>query len=120
MYQEFQVSLGEIIDGKPTYLVSAKGKDTPSLSLYFDQDGGLLIRLIRYAETPLGQNPTEIDYADFRVVDGVKIPYRWTLARPNGRFTIQIDTLKQNVPLDERQFVTPSEAVSGNPPMKSK
>jgi photosynthetic reaction center cytochrome c subunit len=66
------------------------------------------VRLIRYAETPLGRNPTQIDYADFRAVDGFKIPYRWTLARPNGRFTIQIDDVKQNVPVDEKLFVLPS------------
>lgn len=108
MYQQFEVGPGEVIDGKPTYLVSAKGNDTPSLRLYFEQESGLLVRLIRFAETPLGQNPTEIDYADFRIADGVKLPYRWALARPNGRFTIQIDAVKQNVPLDEAQFVTPT------------
>ncbi|MGA9247252.1 MAG: c-type cytochrome [Candidatus Acidiferrales bacterium] len=108
MYQEFAVHPGEVIDGKATYLVSAKGKDTPGLDLSFAQDSGLLVRLIRYVETPLGRIPTEIDYADFRLADGVRIPYRWTLARPNGRFTIQIDAVKQNVPVDERQFVTPS------------
>ena len=108
MYQEFEVSSGELINGKATYLVSAKGKGAPGLRLYFNQESGLLVRLIRFAETPLGRNPTEIDYADFRVADGVKLSYRWTLARPNGRFTIQIDAVKQNVPLDEGQFVTPS------------
>jgi photosynthetic reaction center cytochrome c subunit len=107
IYQEFVVQPGEAIDGKPTYLVLATGKDTPGLCLYFDQESGLLVRLIRYAETPLGQNPTEINYADFRVANRVKIPYRWTLARPNGRFTIQIDEVRQNVPVDEGQFVTP-------------
>jgi photosynthetic reaction center cytochrome c subunit len=108
MYQEFEVSSGELINGKATYLVSAKGKGAPGLRLYFNQESGLLVRLIRFAETPLGRNPTEIDYADFRVADGVKLSYRWTLARPNGRFTIQIDAVKQNVPLDKGQFVTPS------------
>ncbi|HWO37774.1 MAG TPA: c-type cytochrome [Candidatus Acidoferrum sp.] len=107
MYQEFEVGPGEVIDGNATYLVSAKGKYTPDLRLYFEQESGLLVRLIRLAETPLGRNPTEIDYADFRVADGVKLSYRWTLARPNGRFIIQIDAVKQNVPLDEGQFVTP-------------
>jgi photosynthetic reaction center cytochrome c subunit len=76
--------------------------------LYFDQQSGLLLRLVRFAETPLGKNPTQIDYADYRVVDGLKIPYRWTLARPNGRFTIQIDDVKQNVPVDEKLFVMPN------------
>jgi photosynthetic reaction center cytochrome c subunit len=108
LYQEFKVHPGETIDGKATVLVSAKGKDLPSLDLYFDQESGLLLRLIRYAETPLGRNPTQIDYADFRVADGVKIPYRWTLARPNGRFTIQVDEVKQNIPVDQKLFVMPT------------
>jgi photosynthetic reaction center cytochrome c subunit len=108
MYQEFQVSVGEAIDGKPTYVVSAKGKNQVPMDLYFDQSSGLLVRLIRYAETALGRNPTQIDYSDYRVTDGLKIPYRWTLARINGRFTIQIDDVKQNVPVDEKLFVTPS------------
>ena len=108
LFQEFQVRPGKAIDGHETYLVSAKGKDLPSVQLYFDQESGLLMRLIKYAETPLGRNPTEIDYADYRVADGVKIPYKWTLARPGGRFTIQVDEVKQNVPVDERLFVMPS------------
>lgn len=108
LYQEFQVHPGVVIDGKPTYLVSANGKDLPNLDLYFDQGSGLLMRLIRYAETPLGRNPTELDYSDFRMNDGVKIPYRWTLARPSGRFTIQVHDVKQNVPVDEKLFVMPT------------
>jgi photosynthetic reaction center cytochrome c subunit len=107
MYQEFQVSAGEVID-LPTYVVSASGKNQVPLDLYFDQSSGLLVRLIRYAETALGRNPTQIDYADYRVTDGLKLPYRWTLARTNGRFTIQIDDVKQNVPVDGKLFVMPS------------
>jgi len=108
MYQDFEVGSGEVIDGKATYLVSATGNDTPGLRLYFEQESGLLVRLIRFAETPLGRIPTEIDYADFRIADGVRLSYRWTLARPNGRFTIQIAAVKQNVPVDQGQFVAPS------------
>ncbi len=109
LYQEFRVSPGETIDGHATYLVAAKGKNLPPLRLYFDQESGLLLRQIRYAETPLGNNPTEIEYADYRANDGVKIPYRWTLARPNGRFTIQVEEVKQNVPVDEKLFVMPTD-----------
>jgi photosynthetic reaction center cytochrome c subunit len=75
--------------------------------LYFDQSSGLLVRLVRYAETPVGRNPTQIDYADYRDADGVKIPFRWTLSRLNGRFTIQIADVKSNVPLDDAKFAKP-------------
>jgi photosynthetic reaction center cytochrome c subunit len=107
LYTDFRVRPGDTIDGKATYMVSANGKDQLPLRLYFDQQTGLLLRLIRYAETALGRLPTQIDYADYRKADDVLIPFRWTLARPSGRFTIQIDTVKQNGPIDEKLFVAP-------------
>lgn len=109
LYKEFHVLPGEDVNGRETYMVSATAPGRPSLRLYFDQQTGLLLRQIRYAETPLGRNPTQIDYADYKETDGVKIPYRWTLTRPNGAFTIKVDQVQQNVPIDEKLFVPPSE-----------
>jgi len=109
LYKEFHARPGEDIGGRPTVVLSAKASGKPGLRLYFDRENGLLLRQIRYAETPLGQNPTQIDYGDFRVADGVKIPYKWTLMRPGGSFTIQIEQVQQNVPVDEKLFVMPSE-----------
>jgi len=110
MYQEFEVQPGEQINGQTTYLLTAKGEGTrPDLRLYFDQQGGLLVRQVRYAQTPLGKLPTQVDYADYRATDGVKIPYQWTLARPNGSFVIRVTDVQQNVPVDEKLFMAPSE-----------
>ncbi len=86
------------------------------LILYFDDHSGLLVRLVRYADSPLGRLPTQIDYADYREADGVKIPFRWTLARTNGRFTIQVSELKVNVPVDDAKFIKPPEPQK--PPVK--
>jgi photosynthetic reaction center cytochrome c subunit len=83
----------------------------PPVRLYFDKKSGLLQRLVRYGETPLGRNPTQIDYADYREVEGVKMPFRWTLARPNGRFTIQIAEVKINVPVEDARFAKPAGEV---------
>jgi photosynthetic reaction center cytochrome c subunit len=83
------------------------GPGRPPVRLYFDQSSGLLVRMVRYAETPVGRNPTQIDYSDYRDADGVKIPFRWTLARVNGRFTIQLADVKSNVSLDDAKFAKP-------------
>jgi len=107
LYQEFKVLPGETIDGHATFLVTARGASTPPLRLYFDQQTGLLLRLIRYAETPLGRNPLEVDYADYRDAGGLKIPFEWTLTRTNGSFTIRVTSVQQNVPIDEKLFVMP-------------
>lgn len=111
LYKEFHVRAGEPLVGRPTWLLTAASTtpNRPSLQLYFDRENGLLLRMIRLAQTPLGRNPTEIDYADYRETDGVKIPYAWTLTRPNGSFTIRIDQVQQNVPVDEKRFVAPAE-----------
>jgi photosynthetic reaction center cytochrome c subunit len=109
MYTEFEVRPGDEIAGRATVVVTARREGKPPLELYFDAESGLLVRLLRYAETPLGRNPTQIDYADYRAVDGVKIPYRWTVARPNTVFTIRIEKAEQNVPIDEKLFVAPAE-----------
>jgi len=108
LYQEFKVLTGETIDGHTTFLVTAKGASIPPLRLYFDQQTGLLLRLIRYTETPLGRNPLQVDYTDYRDASGFKIPYQWTLTRTNGSFTICINSVEQNIPIDEKLFVMPS------------
>jgi photosynthetic reaction center cytochrome c subunit len=107
LYQKFRVDAGEKIDGRETYLVVGRSENQPPLRLYLDKESGLLLRLVRYAETPLGRNPTQIDYADYRDANGVKIPFRWTLSRPGNRFTIQVEQVQQNVPVGDAKFVPP-------------
>lgn len=107
LYEKFRVDSGEKIDGRDTYLVVGRSENQPPLRLYFDQLSGLLLRMVRYAETPLGRNPTQIDYADYRDANGVKVPFRWTLARPGNRFTVQVENLQQNVPVDDAKFAPP-------------
>ena len=41
-------------------------------TLYFDPATGLLSRLVRYGPSPIGRMPTQIDYADYKDVNGIK------------------------------------------------
>ncbi|MGA8153002.1 MAG: c-type cytochrome [Terriglobales bacterium] len=109
LFKELRLQSQENIDSRPTYVVLGMRDDHPPVQLYFDEESGLLVRLLRYVDTPLGLNPAQIDYADYREVDGMRIPFRWTIARPSGRFTIQIDQMQQNVPLDDARFAMPVE-----------
>lgn len=113
MFSTIKVEGSEKIGDQEAYIVSGRRDEKTPLRLYFDQRTGLLVRLVRYGETALGWMPTQIDYADYRDVDGVKVPHRWTLARPNGRFTIQVSEMKQNVPVDDGKFVKPASPPQG-------
>ena len=108
MFSDVKVDGTEKIGDHETYVVIGQREGKPPIQLYFDEQSGLLVRLVRFGETALGRLPTQIDYADYRDSGGVKIPYRWTLARPSGRFTIQVSDVKQNVPVDDAKFVKPA------------
>lgn len=97
-------------------VVSGFADNQPVLRLYFDMQSGLLLRSVRYAESPLGRNPTRIDYADYRKEGGVKIPFRWTVARPSGRFTIQLTEVEQDIPIDDGRFSKPGEPIAAGKP----
>jgi len=115
VFSQLRVESPEKVDDPETYLVLGVNPGQPPVRLYFSQQSGLLVRLVRYVETPLGRNPTQLDYADYRDAEGVKVPFHWTIARPGARFTIQVDQMQQNVPIDDAKFAKPSEPATPAP-----
>ena len=67
------------------------------VTLYFDRQTGLLLRELRYGASPIGRVPTQIDYADYRDVNGIKLPFRITYAWLDGRDSIVLNEIKTNV-----------------------
>jgi photosynthetic reaction center cytochrome c subunit len=107
VFKELKVTGEEKIGDKPTYVIAGPREGQPPTRLYFDQQSGLLLREVRYAETPLGLNPTQIDYTDYRDEGGVKTPFQWTISQPRGRSMIQIEQVQLNVPIDDSKFAKP-------------
>ena len=79
-------------------------------TLYFDQETGLLLRMVRYGKSPIGRVPTQVDYADYRDVGGIKLPFRMTFAWLDGRDAIQLNEVRTNVPIDAARFGRPAPA----------
>jgi hypothetical protein len=108
MFAELRVEYPEKIGGREVYAISGTRDGQPPVKFYFDEQSGLLQRLVRYAESPLGSVPTQIDYEDYRSVDGVATPFRWTVAQPGENFTIQLEQIQQNIPIDDSKFAKPT------------
>jgi photosynthetic reaction center cytochrome c subunit len=106
-FKEMKVVAKNAINGKDCFLVSATREGAPPTYFYFEAESGLLVRMLQYTETPLGNNPTQIDYADYREQDGLKVPFGWSVSRPNRRFSTQIEKMQQNVPIDQHRFAKP-------------
>jgi photosynthetic reaction center cytochrome c subunit len=80
------------------------------VNLYFDSQTGLLVRLVRYVDSPVGLSPTQIDYADYREIAGVRMPFRWIVTWLDGRSIIQLSEVRPNVPIDAAMFARPAQA----------
>jgi photosynthetic reaction center cytochrome c subunit len=108
IFKELCVKRKQQVSGHEDYVVLGVRDDQPPVQLYFDEVTGLLMRVLRFTETPLGLLPTQIDYGDYRQKAGPGTAFRWTIARPGGRFTIQIERMQENVQIDDGRFVKPA------------
>lgn len=116
MFAELRVEYPEKVGDSAAYVVVGTNQGQPPVKLYFDEQSGLLLRLVRYADSPLGRAPTRIDYGDYRKVDGVQIPFRWTISESDRSSTIQLSAVRQNVPIDDARFAKPaSSAIVSDP-----
>jgi len=80
-------------------------------TLYFDAESGLLTRLVRYANSAVGRIPTQIDYADYREVAGVKMPFQWTVIWLDGKENYELSDVQANAAVDAARFAKPSPPV---------
>jgi hypothetical protein len=78
-------------------------------TLYFDVKTGLLVRRVVRMDTPLGELAEQIDYEDWKTVDGVMLPF--TLKRNSGG-EVQVEkysSIQHNVAVDEKSFARPEK-----------
>jgi hypothetical protein len=91
-------------------VIEGMGAGRTRVKLFFDQKTGLLTRQLRYSITAVGTNPIQIDYADYRDVNGVKRPFRWIVTWTNGQSTYQVNEYQSDIEIDNGKFAKPSPA----------
>lgn len=112
---DWLVGFPATIDDRKVQVVQGKSPAGSPVKLYFDADSGLLVRVVRFTKSPLGRNPTQIDYGDYRDVSGVKMPFRWTITWLDGRSIIELNQIQANVPIEAAKFAKPAPAKTATP-----
>ena len=97
------------IDDKDVTVLQGTNPRQPPVNLYFD-DSGLLVRLVRFVDTAIGRIPTQIDYADYREIAGVKFPFKITSTWTDGQATVELTDVQPNVNIDAAKFARPAPA----------
>ena len=95
------------IDDREVRIVQGIGSAQALANFYFDESG-LLVRMVRWTRTPVGFVPTQIDYADYRDVAGVKVPFRRTVSQTYMQMTVELTDVQPNVPVDAARFARPA------------
>lgn len=109
MYAKMVVLGKAMVGEREAYVIEATPADNAEPDkLYFDVQTGLLLRKYSESKTVLGQFPSQLDYEDYREVDGIKIPFSLRWAIPGRTWGRKITEVKQNVPLDDAQFDLPA------------
>ena len=98
------------IDDKLVNIVQGTAAGKTRVKLYFDEKTGLLTRQVRYADTPIGMVPTQVDYTDYRDVAGVKLPYHILITWTDGQHDILLSDIQANVAIDAAKFAKPAPA----------
>jgi hypothetical protein len=103
-----RVGLPTTINDKDVTVVQGNGPGNTFVTLYFDDETGLLVRTVRLGTSPIGRVPTQVDYSDYRDVGGgIKLPFNWTFAWLDGRDAFEFTDIKINVPIDAAKFGEP-------------
>lgn len=104
---KWRVGAPAVIDDREVLVVQGNTSNGATATLCFDAETGLLARLVRFSESPVGRIVTQLDYADYREVSGVKVPFRWTVSWLDGRSTFELSEVRANVPVDAAKFTKP-------------
>jgi len=96
------------IDDRDVNVVEGTDAHQLALKLYFDQNSGLLLRMVRYANTFVGQVPIQVDYSDYRPVSGVMVPFKWMVTWVDGQSTTALSEVQANAPIDAARFAKPA------------
>jgi len=98
------------IGDRDIIVVNGTNADNRREQLFFDAETGLLRRRISYIETPIGVIPNQIDFEDYRDVDGVKVPFtvKVSSVEPGLVSTRAYTEIKLNAPVDDSKFRMPA------------
>jgi len=113
-FTNWRVSFPTTIDGTDVDVLQGSTPAGMIGTLYFDKQTGLLKRYIRYATTMVGRIPTQVDYSDYRAVNGVQMPFKYSYAWVSERDDWTFTGYEVNTPIDPAKFGRPDPKTAGD------
>jgi photosynthetic reaction center cytochrome c subunit len=101
----------EQVNDRQAYRVSGLRQDGAGFDHFdIDTENGQLLHLSTYMISILGSFPVDIDYSDYRDVEGLKFAFNVREASPEGERTYRWDKMVLNGPIQDSAFYKPAAA----------
>ena len=107
-FSQWRVGAPTTINDRDVQVVQGGNPGESPVKFYFDQQSGQLVRVLRYTNLPVGLNPTQVDYTDYRDVAGLKLPFHWTVTWTDGRSITELAQVQPNAAIDPAKFAKPA------------
>ena len=106
-FKVWTVGAEDTLGDKDVYVVQGIGNGGLVGTFFFDKKTHLLLRYLRQTPTPVGRVSIQQDFDDYRDVNGVKFPFKYSFLWLDGRFSATIDSVKVNAPVEAAKFAKP-------------
>ena len=104
------VKLGakEKVGDRDAYLLTFEPTSGFPIKVFIDAETSMPLRTIIRADVPqMGQVEQNVEPSDWRVVDGVKVPFKMRLTNAMQSISMTFSKVEHNVAIDEKLFVKP-------------
>ena len=96
------------VGDRDAYVVVFEPATGSTIRQFIDAQSFLPIRFVMKVNVPqLGDLEQTTDLADYREVDGIKLPHKITASSSAQSYTVEIAKVEHNAAVDEKQFVKP-------------
>lgn len=97
------------LNDRDMIVVADRPSETVQRRYFFDAETGLLTRLVTLTDALLNNLPEQIDFEDYRDVDGAKVPFvvRVSSIDTFNSYTRTVTEVRHGVPVEDTLFVMP-------------
>ncbi|MGE3309929.1 MAG: hypothetical protein AB7O66_08160 [Limisphaerales bacterium] len=107
-YERLEAKGTAKVDGADAWVIEGSVKGGKPDRLYFDKKTGLLVREESTVDSGLGDMSFQVDFLEYKDVDGVKVPHLIRIPKPESMgFQIRFDEVRHNVEVAESEFSKP-------------
>lgn len=95
------------LNGRDVYVIEGKPAKGPAEKLFFDVENGLLVRWDMARRQPDRTVFVKAHLDNYQPVGNVKVPFKIRFAFESFNFTINLEEVQHNVPIDDAIFKKP-------------